>query len=346
LAFKNYYVTNLATSKAEQKRLEERRALVAKELLTTEETYVKHLQIASETYMATLKNVLDAESFAKIFGNWDTIVQVNKKLLEVFKLHCNQINNVELLLLAKDVLKMLPYLKLYIPYILQYQTAIETVQSVITSKKVQKALKGISETTTNHLDINSFLIMPVRRIPRYSLLFKELERYCNGICHNGFTLIATKLNDICQQMNASTRSYEELKKYQAKLYGKNAIVKTLARMGRRKIAGPLALTWIKKSKAVQISCILCNDLLLLCKKSEKKYKVLACYNLSKGSFQVTESDFGPAMFQLVIGNEQLLFDAFKKEDRDTWLNRFKEVTGLEELDKMESEFDEERCIVA
>jgi len=79
---------------------------------------------------------------------------------------------------------------------------------------------------------------------------------------------------------------------------------------------------------------------------KKKYKVLACYNLSKGSFQVTESDFGPAMFQLVIGNEQLLFDAFKKEDRDTWLNRFKEVTGLEELDKMESEFDEERCIVA
>ena len=76
--------------------------------------------------------------------------------------------------------KVTPFLKIYTSYITNYSQATKTLKECRTANpELDKFLKKSKETIKEcrGLDLSSFLILPIQRIPRYELLLKTLMKY-------------------------------------------------------------------------------------------------------------------------------------------------------------------------
>ena len=71
-------------------------------------------------------------------------------------------------------LQLVPYLRMYTQYVNNLNVAMTTLDECKRKSKQFVAFLDTKLKTTKGLDIGSFLIMPVQRIPRYVLLLKVM----------------------------------------------------------------------------------------------------------------------------------------------------------------------------
>jgi hypothetical protein len=71
---------------------------------------------------------------------------------------------------------MAPALKLYISYVNNYDHSCEQLMQLMQDKKVSLLLARCAQKSRSLLDLPSYMIMPVQRMPRYELLLRELIR--------------------------------------------------------------------------------------------------------------------------------------------------------------------------
>ena len=126
---------------------------------------------------------------------------------------------------AKVILKLCDYLKMYTNYLQNYPQAITTFDAQRKNKPFQsfladarkKTVPSPTSTTAQPvavLDLMSYLIMPVQRVPRYELLLRELMRYTPGVHEEREVLekALTKIQSIAQHINESGRRVEEMQR--------------------------------------------------------------------------------------------------------------------------------------
>jgi len=68
-------------------------------------------------------------------------------------------------------------MKIYADYVNKFDSAMEVYKDRIQSKTVSDFLRDCMTRANTRLDLPSFLIMPVQRMPRYQLLLKELLKF-------------------------------------------------------------------------------------------------------------------------------------------------------------------------
>lgn len=95
---------------------------VYKEILETEGTYLKQLEIIMTFFMTPLKmrRILKEEEFESVFGGIETIYEVNGALLDELK---TDLSN-----LAKAFAKLAPFFKLYSSYAYNFTTTMAKLQ--------------------------------------------------------------------------------------------------------------------------------------------------------------------------------------------------------------------------
>eukprot|EP01105_Mastigella_eilhardi_P021249 TRINITY_DN5134_c0_g1_i4.p1 TRINITY_DN5134_c0_g1~~TRINITY_DN5134_c0_g1_i4.p1 ORF type:complete len:582 (+),score=121.54 TRINITY_DN5134_c0_g1_i4:46-1791(+) len=166
------------------------RQLVVEELVTTERTYVSSLIELIRTYYLPLKqaeeensSILTREEFSSLFANVFNLFQLNQQLLQELE---QRISNWTADSCIGDVfMKLAPFFKLYVSYCANHSIACETLTKLMSrssfSSFIKKAAKQNvgSSQATDHFDqsLASSLILPVQRIPRYQLFFKQLVEY-------------------------------------------------------------------------------------------------------------------------------------------------------------------------
>ena len=80
-------------------------------------------------------------------------------------------------------LQLVPYLRMYTQYVNNLNVAMTTLDECKRKSKQFVAFLDTKLKTTKGLDIGSFLIMPVQRIPRYVLLLKVfIVVACSAFC--------------------------------------------------------------------------------------------------------------------------------------------------------------------
>lgn len=87
-------------------------------------SYINHLEILIENFSKPVKtlNLVSVLDFNTIFGNIETIYNINEELLKELK---NDVNNY-----AKAFLKMAPFLKLYSVYAYDYKKCISLLEVI------------------------------------------------------------------------------------------------------------------------------------------------------------------------------------------------------------------------
>ncbi|EGG23445.1 pleckstrin domain-containing protein [Cavenderia fasciculata] len=150
---------------------------LVREIVATERSYLEHLSSAISLYLEPLKNnrpaVLESEYSSMIFSCIEKIKDLTEQMVtEMLEITETGSENVALPFLSKrDRIN-----DLYIEYGKNHGDALELISKLLEKKpsfvtfiaQVRETQKG------NRLDLQSYLITPIQRMPRYKLLLNEL----------------------------------------------------------------------------------------------------------------------------------------------------------------------------
>ncbi|KAI8611666.1 Dbl homology domain-containing protein [Chytriomyces sp. MP71] len=164
--------------------VELKRMRILEELVDSETRYQRSLR-ELETISRNARTVLSAVQHKTLFANLGDLLVLSDTLLRDLRARlATRLNGdpefspeVETPLVVGDILVQLaPYLKLYSTYCTNFSAALETVSLLLSSNSAfQRVLKESPECSSHRFD--SFLIMPIQRIPRYTLLLEKLLEY-------------------------------------------------------------------------------------------------------------------------------------------------------------------------
>ncbi|KAI8816289.1 uncharacterized protein EV422DRAFT_571856 [Fimicolochytrium jonesii] len=164
----------------------EKRLNIVREILDTERRYVDSLSILQKMFLqplmaavGTSEEMLSKKMILGIFSELPGIINVNSELKKQLENRlesspwdpCNGF-------IGDIFLNLAPYLKMYSSYVKNFNNALSRVTEC--SAKFPAFSHFIAKQHTNPelkgLRLESFLIMPVQRIPRYKMLLEELVK--------------------------------------------------------------------------------------------------------------------------------------------------------------------------
>ncbi|CAG8435084.1 2927_t:CDS:2 [Ambispora gerdemannii] len=197
-----------------------KREAAVKEIITTERTYVDSLRKLVNYFLVPLKEnyqksisknmilstkpMATMEDISALFGNVEQILSLHEQLLKQLEERYANWSPIELI--SGIFLQIAPYLKMYTTYLKSFPQAIATMERL---KKESQSFKKFlihcsDKPALNGLQMNSFLIMPIQRIPRYKLLLEALLKYTHEShpdyasltkCVQQITVIADDVNE-------------------------------------------------------------------------------------------------------------------------------------------------------
>ncbi|KAJ6251987.1 faciogenital dysplasia protein [Anaeramoeba flamelloides] len=267
------------------------RYLITKELETTERNYlnfIKFLLFARKEIKK--KQILNKEELRKIFGDLKPIYNFNKTLFSEIKKCLNPNNSNSTI--SESFSELIPYMGIYIPYINTYnQRFLEIEKLKTTNKNFSKYLDTIPKNKkSNGLRLESIMIMPIQRLPRYTLLLRELIKYSKEDEKRLIEKTMKKIHIMTSKINEKKRSFENimaLYQIDQKLIVKNNF-KLMS--PSRYFIGKLNVVFMTTHIHVECVLLLFNDILLLCviekpiffwKRGEEFYQLHYVFNLNR-----------------------------------------------------------------
>ncbi|KAL6056682.1 Pleckstrin-like proteiny domain-containing family G member 6 [Balamuthia mandrillaris] len=207
---------------------EDKRALILKELIQTERSYVSDLRLIMEVWMQGFKALsteakleqedasvpIVQEDIAIVFSNVAQIRSLNEELLT--SLEGLEGMPVEQQNLGERLSSFVDFLKMYIQYCGNQALAINRLMELKRANSELKSkleeMKQIPEC--NLLDLESFLIKPLQRITKYPLLLKEIIKTTES-SHPDYENLHNcqqRLESVVKEINDKKRQSENLVK--------------------------------------------------------------------------------------------------------------------------------------
>jgi len=237
-----------------------KRTRIVEEIITTEKSYVKALNVLIQVFLEPLRthtgvstpakpsstddaikkeeeiapnetnNILrkptgsiDALTIKSIFSEIETIYGYNKLLLHNLETRMSEWSPNQVL--SDIFLTMSLFLKSYQNYVNNYNLAMATLEKLQENDWFKKfQLSCQVQPVCAGLNLQSFLIMPIQRIPRYVLLLEDLVK-ATPVNHpdaENLRIAATTIRDIASGLNEAKRdadSINQVANIQYKIYG-------------------------------------------------------------------------------------------------------------------------------
>ncbi|ELR17569.1 RhoGEF domain containing protein [Acanthamoeba castellanii str. Neff] len=154
-----------------------KRKHIAKEILETEKNYVMYLGSIVTRFIEPLESILQKspksfitqDDIKKIFSVIRDILAVNGALLVEVEKALEFVNENLKMQLGQAFLSAVDKFKIYSAYVNNFDTSIETLDRVERDPR-WRTFKDEVSSSGSVKDLNSLLIMPIQRIPRYLLL--------------------------------------------------------------------------------------------------------------------------------------------------------------------------------
>eukprot|EP01084_Bolivina_argentea_P149173 260648_1 len=166
----NYLSDQASAKEAKQARLrrKHRRQAAVQELIDTEITYVDSLNICIAQYherLITETKLINAEDVSNIFNDMKTIYKLNHTFLEDLQSDGVRIGDI--------FVKFCPYFRMYQNYCNSFDQATQILTQSMTNDAFCSLLSEISQAN-DQKTLQSLLITPIQRLPRYKLSLSEI----------------------------------------------------------------------------------------------------------------------------------------------------------------------------
>ncbi|CAL7948653.1 unnamed protein product [Xylocopa violacea] len=304
-------------NESNQKQFEEKeknlRYQAVQEILTTEVTYLRQLEILMEFFIQPLfeRNLLNHSLLSTLSENVKTLYNVSGELVKELKQDPQNI--------AGAFHKLAPFFKLYSVYAYDYEQVLSLLQTKQENDFIFKDFINKQETRPEvGKKLPSLLITPIQRVPRYKLLLQEVLQH-TPVKHKEYNLLQVCLVEVekaARHINTLIEQHEETQKLlKLQKYIVNPI--NLIKPGRKLIKqGALMRVSRRGSSAYRRYFILLNDTLLYCK-GDPENTLTVCCVLPLNKCKV-ESVLSGGLFRVTCLNETLLLYS-EKDDSNLWI---------------------------
>ncbi|ETO23510.1 RhoGEF domain-containing protein [Reticulomyxa filosa] len=165
-----------AIDSEKEKRARNRMRAIA-ELVETEQKYVLQLRELIDNWMRPLQEqqLISEVELKRIFpGDIVTIEKFNRVFLCNLEHIWRDFDN-EISFLGPEISSFIPYFKMYQNYLNNHPRASQTIQQLtLTNSKFKEFLFTKCQQSSRKLPLESYLILPIQRIPRYELLLDQI----------------------------------------------------------------------------------------------------------------------------------------------------------------------------
>jgi len=191
---------------------------IAAEVFTTELSYVDSLNklvlvIKRPSSAVAEKAPWTEEEVSQIFGNVEEVRRLNTELLSNIEARFKHWNDERCI--ADVFLEHLDRLKeVYLPYCTGQEDASKKYESIMERSQVTKFQQRVLPLCDG-ITIPAYLIMPVQRVPRYVLLFRDLLKRTDP-AHPDFeslTTLVQKVKEVADLINEGIRAEEKQKAF-------------------------------------------------------------------------------------------------------------------------------------
>ncbi|KAJ3138175.1 Intersectin 1 (SH3 domain protein) [Irineochytrium annulatum] len=214
-----HWVTAVSKADFERLTLEERKRQEAiYELISTEQSYVRDLQIIVEVFCRPMTQLLSEQDMQGIFSNIEDLLLTNSLLLSDWEDAQVQSNYVitNIGTLFERHAKPLECYQYYCGNQMAASKLLQTRRQQ--SERLQEFLKSCQrDPQCRHLDLSSFLLQPMQRITRYNLILKQILHYTPPTHpeHASVVRAMEAADRVAQMVNASAREQESRERIEA-----------------------------------------------------------------------------------------------------------------------------------
>ncbi|RHZ79866.1 hypothetical protein Glove_140g139 [Diversispora epigaea] len=303
-----------------------KREAAVKEILTTETTYINGLDKCVEYFLKPLRDksnhknsllskpIASMDELSSLFGNIEQILSLHVQLLKSLEERYFKWSPGELI--SDIFLQNAPFLKMYTYYLKNFPHAIETMEKLKkNSKEFKKFLQSnATKPELGGLSFNSYLSLPIQRIPRYKLLLEAVLKHTNKShpdyenlekCVKQITIIADEVNEKIKDAENQNKVLE----IQSKIEDCPDIVNPTRRyiyegdlFKVKSVKSQTNTTYISTSDVR--THYLFNDLLIYCTKTRGKFVYKKQINLYGAKVKdIKEDSDKPFCFKIMIDGE-------------------------------------------
>lgn len=299
-----------------------KREHIAKEIYSTEKTYVESLDVAHKVYVENMKRWASEGSFNFKLSDYNAIFTNAYSSMKQYSDHFFKILGERIFdektkeylpfsMISKSFLVVTPFLKTYKDYCSNFGNATAHIRKLKASNSEFKKNMAIldKDERTSRLGLNSYLILPIQRIPRYKLLLTDLLKNTEKE-HPDFQLLRQSLKgitDVANYLDRACKDYDEKEKilklmtHFTNLPSNLGLVEKPNRRMIEKIEN-MHFTLEGEKEGSNGILYLFNDLLLFAKPLKKEsFQFLAEFDLMYFKFFVSPSTF-PNSLKIVEHN--------------------------------------------
>ncbi|XP_051964304.1 FYVE, RhoGEF and PH domain-containing protein 3-like [Xyrauchen texanus] len=301
---------------------------IAKELLQTEEAYVKRLNLLDQVFCARLTEAgIPADVITGIFSNISCIHRFHHQFL-LPELHTRITQEWSYNPRIGDILqKLAPFLKMYGEYVKNFDRAMELVNTWMQrSTHFKSVVQNIQkQDVCGNLTLQHHMLEPVQRIPRYELLLKDYLKKLQDSApdrkdaQNALELISTAAN----HSNAAIRKMEKMHKLlevYERLGGEEDIVNPANELIKE---GHIKKMSAKNGTAQERYLYVFNNMVLYCvpklRLMGQKFSVRERIDIAGMEVQENLKQNAPHTFTIVGKQRSLELQARTAEEKENWI---------------------------
>lgn len=321
---------------------EKKRQEAIYELISTEQSYTRNMQLLVEAFYGPLQSLLSERDLRTIFSNVEDILLCNTALLS--DLEDRQRDNGLYVDCVGDImLRHTDGLRAYIEYCANQSHAAKYLQRKREQdKRLGEFLKRTQEANpaVKSMDLSSFLLQPMQRLARFPLLLRQILIHTDAEHKDRADLVAAlaKAEALCEETNDAARVQENQAKlreisrrvWMESLDAKLDLTAPTRLLGQRQFVyeGPLQ----KAKSGRKLYCFLFNDLLILTTPAKNDEKVLyrLPIPLNEASVRSTTKD---DIFAIVHLEETINFKAPSAKACRKWMHELEKASNENALEE-------------
>ncbi|XP_050687735.1 FERM, ARHGEF and pleckstrin domain-containing protein 1-like isoform X2 [Eriocheir sinensis] len=307
---------------------------IAKEILTTERTYKKDLEVINLWLREEVgkEEGMPGETLSKLFQLIDPIYEFHTQFLKELDTRLAQwdgrasgSNKMESQRIGDIMLKNMSMIKLYENYLEGHYAILEGLESSFRkNRRFEQIYREFEMQKVCYLPMTSFILKPLHRLQHYHLLLDRLVKHYGSANHHDYRECMTakaKLGQIIKSMTSRLTASENLVKLvelQRDLVG----IDNLIQPGREFLREG-CLQKLSRKGYQQRMFFLFNDVLLYTNRTTTpvlQFKVHGQLPLRGVMVEETESRMGASnCFTIYGGNRALMVAANGEEEKTKWL---------------------------
>ncbi|GAM26101.1 hypothetical protein SAMD00019534_092760 [Acytostelium subglobosum LB1] len=301
------------------------------EVYSTEVSYLNSLLVLQNFYFipmeveARVTKLFKVEEIGRIFSNLKSLLQISTDFHHQLEERLHHFP-----ILVGDVfLKFAPIFKIYVEYINNFDNVHPIVKTLMESPQGANFFNQQKQKSRVNTDLQSLLIMPIQRIPRYELLLREILGNTPE-SHVEYKSIKTayesmkKINQYINERKTNVDRRTRLSDVQKEIKNAPELIASHRYFVRD---GECVISSTKKHETGNYHMHFFNDLLLVSKKTSffSSYKYEFLYSISLKDADVRDIETNDAMVRVVKGRLDSLDVVIytlcftSKKEKDLWL---------------------------